>query len=64
MTARKTSSAKRPSDLDQAICDNAAGAARVQSDSDSVHQHVMKDQIEADRYLAGKNEAKNPAKSL
>lgn len=51
-------------DLDQAIRDNAAGPARVQGDSGSVQQHGLKDQIEADRYLASKDAAKKPAKAL
>jgi hypothetical protein len=51
-------------DLDQAIRDNAAGPARVQGDSGSVQQHSLKDQIEADRYLASKDAAKRPARAL
>ncbi|MBX3387173.1 MAG: hypothetical protein KF768_11430 [Phycisphaeraceae bacterium] len=53
-----------PEDLDQAIRDNAGGPARVQGDSGSVQQHSLKDQIEADRYLASKDAAKNPARAL
>ena len=53
-----------PNDLDQAIRDNAAGPARVQGDSGSVQQHALKDQIEADRYLASKDAAKKPARAL
>lgn len=47
-------------DLDQAIRDNAAGPAKAAGDSGSVEQHPLKDQIEADRYLASKDAAKKP----
>lgn len=45
-------------DLEQNIRDNAAGPKRAQSDSVSVEQHDLKDQIEADRYLSSKEAAK------
>ena len=51
-------------DLEQAIRDNAAGPAKAAGDSGSVEQHPLKDQIEADRYLASKAAAKSPAKAL
>ncbi len=47
-------------DLEQAIRDNAAGPAKAAGDSGSVEQHPLKDQIEADRYLASKNAARKP----
>ncbi len=47
--------------LEQAIRDNAAGPAKAAGDSGSVEQHPLKDQIEADRYLASKDAAINPA---
>ena len=50
--------------LEQAIRDNAAGPAKATGDSGSVEQHPLKDQIEADRYLASKAAAKSPAKAL
>lgn len=50
--------------LEQAIRDNAAGPAKAAGDSGSVEQHPLKDQIEADRYLASKAAAKSPAKAL
>ncbi len=50
--------------LEQAIRDNAAGPAKAAGDSGSVEQHPLKDQIEADRYLASKSAAKSPAKAL
>lgn len=40
--------------LDQAITDNAAGPVKAMVDGQSVEQHALKDQIEADRYLASK----------
>ena len=40
--------------LDQAIAENAAGPAKAMVDGQSVDQHSLKDQIEADRYLASK----------
>lgn len=43
-----------PEELEQAIKDNAAGPARAAVDGQSVEQHSLRDQIEADRYLASK----------
>lgn len=43
-----------PDELEQAIKDNAAGPAKASVDGQSVEQHGLRDQIEADRYLAGK----------
>jgi len=43
-----------PDELEQAIKDNAAGPAKASVDGQSVEQHALRDQIEADRYLAGK----------
>jgi len=43
-----------PDELEQAIKDNAAGPAKASVDGQSVEQHSLRDQIEADRYLAGK----------
>lgn len=40
--------------LDQAIADNAAGPAKASVDGQSVEQHAIRDQIEADRYLESK----------
>jgi hypothetical protein len=53
-----------PNDLEQTIRDNAAGPAKASGDSGSVEQHSLKDQIEADRYLASKQAAASPAKAL
>ena len=46
--------------LEQAIRDNATGPAKAAGDSGSVEQHPLKDQIEADRYLAFKDAARKP----
>lgn len=40
--------------LEEAIRENASGPKRVQADSGSVEQHSLKDQIEADKFLASK----------
>jgi hypothetical protein len=41
-------------ELDNTIRDNAAGPRRAKGDSGEMEQHSPKDQIEADKYLAGK----------
>jgi hypothetical protein len=46
--------------LEQAIRDNAAQPAKASVDGQSVEQHPLKDQIEADRYLASKEAARKP----
>lgn len=40
--------------LEQAIADNAARPAKASVDGQSVEQHAIRDQIEADRYLESK----------
>jgi len=45
--------------LDNTIRENAAGPKRAAGDSGSVEQHSLRDQIEADRYLASKEAAKS-----
>jgi len=45
-------------ELQDAIKENAQGPKRAQGDAGSVEQHDLKDQIEADRYLASKEAAK------
>ena len=42
-------------DLEQTIRENAQGPAEARSDSVSMRQHDLKDQVEADRYLASKD---------
>ena len=46
-------------DLEQTIRENAEGPAEAKGDSVSMRQHGLKDQIEADRYLASKKTAKS-----
>ena len=41
-------------DLDNTIRDNAAGPKRARGDAGEMEQHPLKDQIAADKYLAGK----------
>jgi hypothetical protein len=43
---------------EQQIRDNISAPKRVQGDAGSVEQHALKDQIEADRYLASKAAAR------
>ena len=43
-----------PLNLRDAIRENALGPKRVQGDAGSVEQHSLKDQIEAERFLASK----------
>ena len=45
---------KMADDLKSDILENAAGPRKASGDSGSVEQHSLKEQIEADRYLAGK----------
>lgn len=46
------------SDIEQALRDNATGPAEASVDGQSVKQHPLRDQIEADRHLASKGAAK------
>lgn len=41
-------------ELEDSILTNAQGPAEARGDSGSMRQHSLRDQIEADRYLAGK----------
>jgi len=52
------------SDLTDAIRDNAAGPQSASGDEGSIRQHPLKDQIEADRYLASKTAASRPHRGL
>jgi len=52
-------------DLKDAIEQNAQGPKQASADGVSVQQHSPAEQIEADKYLAGKEAAsKNPAKGF
>jgi len=44
-------------EIQQSIEQNATEPKRVRGDSGEVEQHSLKDQIEADRYLASKKAA-------
>ena len=48
-----------PDDLEESIHENATSPANVTGDQGSVEQHPLKDQIEADRYLASKKAARS-----
>jgi hypothetical protein len=50
--------------LDETIRENAKGPAKASGDAGSVEQHALKDQIEADRYLASKDAAKSKRRGL
>lgn len=41
-------------EIEDAIQENATGPAKASVDGQSVEQHSLRDQIEADRYLASK----------
>lgn len=51
-------------DLTDAIKQNAEGPRQASADGVSVQKHSLADQIEADKYLASKEAAKNPAKMI
>jgi len=46
--------------LKDAIRENALGPKKVQSDAGSVEQHSLKDQIEAEKFLAAKEVTRKP----
>jgi len=52
------------SQLTDAIQQNAEGPAEVSGDAGTVKQHSLRDQIEADRYLASKEAAGQPQRGL
>ena len=52
-------------DLKDAIKQNAEGPESAEADGVKTKQHSLRDQIEADRYLAGKDAvSRNPAKAF
>jgi hypothetical protein len=51
-------------DLEDKIRENAEGPAKASGDAGSVEQHRLTEQIEADRYLASKEAAKQPRRGL
>ncbi|MBL9149801.1 MAG: hypothetical protein JNM94_14010, partial [Phycisphaerae bacterium] len=50
-------------DLENKIRDNASGPAKASNETGSVEQHALRDQIEADRYLASKAAVANPKRA-
>ena len=51
-------------DLEETIRTNADGPAEAHGDAGGMKQHSLPDQIAADKYLAGKRAAANPAKGF
>jgi hypothetical protein len=51
-------------DLEKSIRRNAKSPAKASGDAGSVEQHPLKDQIEADRYLASKKAARSKGLGL
>ena len=51
-------------DLEETIRENAKGPRQAKNDSVEMEQHPLKDQIEADRYLASKAAAKSKRRGL
>jgi len=50
--------------LDSKIRENATGPESAGADGVQVKQHNLRDQIEADKYLAGKAARRNPVKGF
>ena len=53
-----------PDDLKDAIRESAKAPAKASGDAGSVEQHNLKDQIEADKYLASKQATKTKNRGL
>jgi len=49
-----------PSDLKDAILENALGPRKVSGDAGSVEQHSLSDQIAAERFLESKKATRKP----
>jgi len=49
-----------PSNLKDAILENALGPKKVTGDAGSVEQHSLQDQIAAERFLASKKASRKP----
>jgi len=47
-----------PEDLEDTIRENAQGPAEARDEAGAMKQHNLRDQLEADRYLASKNAAR------
>lgn len=53
-----------PEDLENSIAENAAAPKKASGDGVSVEQHPLKEQIEADKYLASKEAVKSGRRGL
>jgi hypothetical protein len=53
-----------PDDLEDNIRNNAKAPAKASGDAGSVEQHNLKDQIEADKYLASKRATQTKNRGL
>jgi hypothetical protein len=53
-----------PDDVKKAIEENAQGPQSARGDVGEVRQHSLKDQIEADRYLASREARSKPHKAI
>ena len=51
-------------EIEHAITQNAQGPQSAEADGVRMTQHSLRDQIEADKYLASKVAARNPAAAL
>ena len=51
-------------DLEDALRENARGPKRAKGDAGEVEQHSLKEQLEADRYLASKKAVKSKRAGL
>ena len=51
-------------DIENAIRQSAQGPESAEVDGVKVKQHPLPDQIAADKYLAGKDARRNPARSF
>ena len=51
-------------ELNSTIRENAQGPESASADGVQVKQHNLRDQIEADKYLAGKEARRSPARAF
>jgi hypothetical protein len=51
-------------DIENAIRQNEQGPESAEADGMKVKQHGLRDQIAADKYLAGKTAGRNPARAF
>ena len=51
-------------DIESAIRQNAQGPASAEADGVKAKQHSLPDQIAADKYLAGKDARRDPARAF